>query len=230
MNEQLALGLQLQDSARFSNFVAGDNSELLECLEGLAPAPGGAQVFCWGKPGSGRSHLLQACCHRLSRQGAGTAYLALDDIEGLPTALLDGWEHQAVVCLDNIESLAARPAWQEAVFHLYNRLRDSGNSLVVSADCAPAHLPLALPDLKSRLGAGLVYQLRSLNEAQSLEALQLRADRRGFELPEETGRYLLKRVPRDLPALMTMLERLDAASLAARRRLTIPFVKTALDL
>ncbi|MGW8310551.1 MAG: HdaA/DnaA family protein, partial [Thiogranum sp.] len=57
-----------------------------------------------------------------------------------------------------------------------------------------------------------------------------RAEQRGFELPEDTGRYLLRRLPRDLPALMKLLERLDTASLAAQRKLTVPFVKSVLEL
>jgi len=102
--------------------------------------------------------------------------------------------------------------------------------LLVATRAAPSALPFDLPDLVSRLGAGLVYQLRPADEEYSLQALQLRAGQRGFELPDDTARYLLKRMPRDLPALMSLLERLDSASLVAQRRLTVPFVKSVLSL
>lgn len=229
MNDQLVLGLQLRDSARFSNFVAGNNRELLEQLQQLAALKNCGQLLCWGAPGTGKTHLLQAVCHQVTEEHHTAAYLSLDDITGLPPELLDGWENHALVCLDNIQAIAGQADWEEAVFHLYNRLRDRQHSLVVSASLAPAQLPLILPDLRTRLGAGLVYQMQGLNDEQSLEALQLRARLRGFELPEDTGRYLLKRMPRDLPALMRLLEQLDTASLVAQRRLTIPFTKTVLD-
>jgi len=230
MNDQLVLGLQLRDSARFSNFVAGNNQELLGQLQRLATVTGFGQLLCWGPPGTGKTHLLQAVCHQVTEHNCTAAYLSLDDSAGLPPELLEGWENHALVCLDNIQAIAGQADWEEAVFHLYNRLRDTQHSLIVSASLAPAQLPLSLPDLRSRLGAGLVYQLQPLTDEQSLEALQLRARLRGLELPNDTGRYLLKRVPRDLPALMELLEQLDAASLAAQRRLTIPFAKTVLDL
>ncbi len=230
MSNQLVLGLQLRDFARFSNFVAGNNQELLEQLQRLASLQDFDQIFCWGQTGSGKTHLLQAVCRQATDENHTAAYLSLEDVGGLSPALLDGWENHALVCLDNIHAIAGQADWEEAVFHLYNRLRDSRHSLVVSARLAPAQLSLALPDLRSRLGAGLVYQLQAPDEEQSLEALQLRARLRGFELPEDTARYLLKRVPRDLPALMKLLEQLDTASMAAQRRLTIPFTKTVLDL
>lgn len=230
MNDQLVLGLQLRDSARFSNFVAGNNQELLGQLQRLATLTSFGQLLCWGSPGTGKTHLLQAVCHQVTEQNRTAAYLSLDDSAGLPPELLEGWENHALVCLDNIQAIAGQADWEEAIFHLYNRLRDTQHSLIVSASLAPAQLPLSLPDLRSRLGAGLVYQLQPLTDEQSLEALQLRARLRGLELPDDTGRYLLKRMPRDLPALMALLEQLDAASLAAQRRLTIPFAKTVLDL
>ena len=230
MTDQLALGLQLRDSARFSNFVAGDNQELVGQLQRLATPATSGQMLCWGSPGTGKTHLLQAVCHQVGKHGHTAAYLSLDETTGFPPELLESWENHTLVCLDNIQAIAGQPSWEEAVFHLYNRLRDQRHSLVVSASLAPAQLPLTLPDLRSRLGAGLVYQLQALDDEHSLQALQLRAELRGFELPADTGRYLLKRLPRDLPALMGLLEQLDSASLAAQRRLTIPFTKTVLGL
>ena len=57
----------------------------------------------------------------------------------------------------------------------------------------------------------------------------MRAAYRGFDLPDEVGSYLFRRYPRDLEYLMHVLEALDVASLAAQRRLTVPFIKKVLD-
>jgi DnaA family protein len=73
-------------------------------------------------------------------------------------------------------------------------------------------------------------RLTWLDDTQRMQALQLRAREKGFDMPDETARYLLRRLPRDLPALFDLLERLDAASLAAQRKLTVPFVKSVLGL
>lgn len=230
MIEQLALGLRLRDTARFSNFVAGANRELLTRLQALASGGQAVTLYCWGAPGVGRTHLLQACAQQATDAGGSAAYVSLADHRALAPELLEGWERYALVCLDDCEAIAGEAAWEEALFHLYNRLQQASGSLVVAAGRSPGALGLALADLRSRLAAALVYQVQRLDEAQSLEALRLRARARGFALPEETARYLLRRVPRDLPALMAMLEALDGASLAAQRRLTVPFVKTVLGL
>jgi DnaA-homolog protein len=71
--------------------------------------------------------------------------------------------------------------------------------------------------------------LRELDDEGRIEALRLRAAQRGLELPYDTSEYLLKRVPRDLRSLFDILDELDEASLVAQRRLTIPFIREALE-
>ena len=56
-------------------------------------------------------------------------------------------------------------------------------------------------------------------------AFRGRAAQRGFELPEETLRYLQRRLPRDMRSMCELLDALDDAALAAQRRLTIPFIR-----
>jgi len=75
----------------------------------------------------------------------------------------------------------------------------------------------------------MVLQLRDLDDGQRRRAVQLRARSRGFEIPDDVAEYLLRRQRRDLPTLMRLVERLDHSTLAAKRRVTIPFVKTLLD-
>ena len=225
---QLTLGIRLRDSARFDSFLPGPNAEPLAALRALAEGQGESPLYCWGPAGSGRSHLLQAACQHAGARGRGAAYLPLAEHAALDPAMLEGLEAMPLVCLDDVQAVAGEAHWEEGLFHLFNRIRERGGALAVAADRAPAALPLALPDLRSRLEWGLVYALAPLDDAQRLAALQLRARRRGFELPDDTGRYLMRRVPRDMPALFELLDRLDEASLAAQRRLTVPFVKGVL--
>ena len=103
-----------------------------------------------------------------------------------------------------------------------------GGRLLASADSSPQNLPVSLPDLGSRLGWGPVYQLRPLTDQQKIEALTKHAARRGLDLPADSARYILHHAVRDMASLVRILERLDQASLAAQRRLTVPFIKTVL--
>lgn len=230
MNQQLPLGLQLQASARFSNFLAGPNDELIGQLMQTAKGTGEPFFLLWGGTGLGKSHLLQASCHLAADQGRAAAYVSLKDASNLSPELLEGWENYRLVCVDDIHLIAGKRHWEEALFNLYNRIREQRGSLIVSSISMPAGHAFSLPDLVSRLGWGLVYQLTLLDDEQRLAALQQRAGQRGCEMPAETGRYLLRRLPRDMPALFELLDRLDEASLVEKRKLTVPFVKSVLGL
>lgn len=217
---QLPLRIGLRDSATFANFHPGSNAAVTHTLQqGEEPF-----VYLWGASGSGKSHLLQALCHAATESGAVAIYLPLDG-EGVAPAMLEGLELMSLVCLDNLDAVAGDGMWEQALFHLYNRLRESGNRLIVAARSAPGALGIALPDLVSRLGWGPVFQLQVLSDGEKAAALQQRAANRGMQMPAEVAAYLMSRSARDMHALFALLERLDELSLAAQRKLTIPFVR-----
>jgi DnaA family protein len=222
---QLPLGIGLKDGATFENFYPAGNELVLQALQ----QGDDAMLYLWGAGGSGKSHLLQALCHATAAIGHSPVYLPLQELVSLSPALLEGLEQQALIAVDDIQVVAGLSQWEEGLFHLYNRVRDSGHRLVVSATSAPAGLALALPDLASRLGWGPVFQLSALTDMDKRLALQLRAHRRGLEMGDEVAGYLLRRCPRDMDSLFNLLNRLDQASLVAQRRLTIPFVRQLLD-
>ncbi len=227
---QLALGVSLQDDATFDNFHFATDQQAVQALKAFSQsALDEPYIYLWGSAGSGRSHLLQASCHELQQQSGLAFYLPLSEVVDYGPAVLEGLDDFDLVCLDDIEAIAGREDWELALFHLFNRLRDSGRKLLVSADQAPAQLPLQLADLASRLSWGLIYQLQGLSDEDKLAALKLRAKRRGFELTDEVAQYILHRSPRDMRELFVVLERLDRASLSAQRKVTIPFVKTEMN-
>lgn len=225
---QLPLGVKLRDEATFDNYFAGPNAAVVAAVEALAD-PQRTQpdtcIYLWGALGSGRSHLLQAACHRMAEVDGLAMYLPLDQVTEHGPALLDGMEQFDLLCLDQLDVLAGRADWEEALFHLYNRLRERDGRLLLAASAAPRALPFGLPDLASRLGWGLVFQLQPLDDEDKQNMLKLRAELRGLQLPDEVARYILSRGARGMVELFAALEQLDQASLQAQHRLTIPFVK-----
>ena len=227
--EQLPLGVRLRTASSFASFHAGDNAALIAALEMRAVSSQLPPLWIWSTPGAGRSHLLQAACARAGEQGRRAGYLPL--AAPWPTAaLLGGFESLDMVCLDDVDRIIGGADWQRALFALYNDLAERGGSLVLSADRPPQSLDIALPDLASRFAACIVWQLRPLGEFEQAEALQVRARALGIELNDETLQYLQRRLPRDLGVLCDALDRLDAAALAQQRRLTVPFVRSVLQL
>lgn len=229
---QLPLSVRLRDDATFANYYPGANAAALGYVERLCQAQDNwldGLLYLWGNLGVGRSHLLQAACLRLEQLGLPALYVPLAEVADYGPELLDNLDTFELVCLDDLNSVLGRPDWEEALFHLFNRLRDSGRRLLLAADCAPRELDIKLPDLKSRLSLSLIFQLHELSDEDKLRALQLRASRRGLQLSDEVGRFILNRGERSMSRLFELLEQLDQASLQAQRKLTIPFIKEVLS-
>jgi DnaA-homolog protein len=227
--QQLPLDIRLADHAVFSNFLPAGNELVIHELKAAATQAVLPMLWVWGLPESGRSHLLQACIAAADECGRRAAYVPLDRALALPVAALEGLGDLDVVGLDDVDGIAGNAAFEQAVFLLFEQLRQSGGRLVVTASAPPSEIPFHLPDLASRLKSGGVYRLQPLDDSGCLEALQIRARFRGFELPEDTGRYLLNRTARGAANLFRVLDTLDRAALVAQKRLTIPFVRSVLD-
>lgn len=226
--QQIPLEIRLADHAVFASFHPAGNEVLVHELRQSVSTRGRPMLWLWGPAQSGKSHLLQACAADASEHGLTAAYLPLGAVHGLPVGALDGLGALDLVCLDDVERTAGDPAWERALFGLFEALRQAGGRLVVSSEAPPGEPGFALPDLASRLKSGGVYRMQPLDDEARLAALQVRARFRGFELPDDTARFLLARLPRGTGELFTVLDQLDRAALVARKRLTIPFVRSVL--
>lgn len=225
---QLALDLQLADFALFATFHAGPNAALVQALERAALEPERAVHWLWGQRGSGRSHLLQAAVAAAGAAGYRCAWLPLASLDELHPAMLEGMGALDLVCIDDVDAVAGDSTWEQALFRVCDDLQLGQGRLLVSAGVAPGAAALQLPDLASRLAAGATWKLRALDDDELLLALQSRASWRGFDLSAAAGRYLLRRVTRSPHALFALLDRIDVAALAERRRVTVPFLRTVL--
>ncbi|WP_049721331.1 DnaA regulatory inactivator Hda [Gilvimarinus polysaccharolyticus] len=232
--QQLSLSVSLKDDATFDNYYApahSSNGQVIRALREQVEGQGEHFLYLWGASGVGLTHLLQASCHNAESRRLVVQYLPLHDMASFaPEALLEGLEELDMVCLDGLEAVAGHPAWERALFNLYNSLRDAGRLLLVAAAQNPRELNIALPDLRSRLQWGITLKVQPLNDADKQQALMRRARERGIELNEEVASYIVQRVPRDMTQLFCYLHKLDHASLAEQRKLTIPFVKKTLNL
>ena len=226
---QLPLGVRLPDRAVFASFLTARNREAVAHARRVAAAEAAGATWICGPASAGKTHLLQATCSQAA-ESRRSGYFPLAQLASLGVGVLEGLPQLQCVCLDDLEAIAGHLEWEKALFGLLRELEESGGALVMAARPPPALISWALPDLGSRCAAAAVLQLRALDEAEQQQALQLRARLRGFELPEETSRWLRRRFPRDMRRLYDLLDTLDEAALAAQRRLTVPFIREVLGL
>jgi len=230
MMKQLPLAIHLKDSATLADFNWENNPLLEQQIADTLAFSGERFLYLWGNPGCGKSQLLQACCFTLD-MGQTASYLPLSLLKPWGVDAIEGLDEQTLLCLDDIHCIAGDSAWEEALFHLYNRIKDNPASLlIITANQPPAQSGIQMPDLKSRLSACLVIQMHELSDQQKLHMLIERANHRGFEIPGHVSQFILNHCSRNMHDLADLLNTLDEASLAAQRKITIPFVKALLNL
>ncbi len=223
--EQLPLSVHLPDAASFDNFLAGPNAVIVDAVRALSAGDGGATLL-HGPRGCGKTHLLQASSREALRRRRRAAYVPLGSFTGEAPAVLEGFETCRLICLDDVDTALQDRAWAQAVLRLFDAVRAHGGQCLLSTAMPPDRFAIAdLPDLRTRLSACASFPLRALTEADHAVLLRARAQRLGMELPNETIHWMLAHLPRDTDSLLRALTRIDAASLAARKRPTLPFVQ-----
>lgn len=217
--DQLVLDLTPTPLPGFDNFLAKRNREIISALTDTA---GERFIYLWGEPGCGKTHLLQAWIAHAERTGRASIYLD-GKVEHLP----DFAREASFIAVDHVDDLA--PDDQITLFSIYNSLKESGEGRLLMAGRLP---PMRLPvrdDLRTRLGWGLVFQVKALSDQDKLAALKQHAAERQLSIPDDVFRYLLTHWRRDLGSLLGVLDTLDRYSLALQRPITVPLVKTLLQ-
>jgi DnaA family protein len=230
---QLALNMRLRDAATFSTYYSGPNSEPLKTLTSLVHGSSHLgkihQIYLWGAPATGKSHLLQALCHESSLHETSSIYLPLGTLVSTAPQILENMGRVTLICVDDVDAVIGDHGWEMGLFNMINTVREAGCILVITSRQNPTYFTTLLPDLLSRLLWGPVYKLQMLDDPGKLNALQAHARQRGISLSDEVSRYMLNHCRRDLVSLLAMLDRLDAISLATQRKITVPFIKIYLD-
>ena len=209
---QLLLDIRPPSRPELARFVVGRNVELMAQLEAMLDRRAAERmVYVWGTPGSGKSFLLAAWAHACEARGLSV------DTTGQRAA-------QAVVA-DEVERW--NEVQQRAGFAAFNRVREAGGLWLAAGSMAPAELPL-MPELKTRFGWGLVFQLHGLDDAEKRAALAQHAETLGFRLEPQVADYLLNHTARDMQSLLRVLEALDHFGLETRRPITLPLLRQLL--
>ncbi len=209
----------------FASFITGENQELLSLLNAISRKEESHRLYLWGASGTGKTHLLQAACKQASETDLHVAYIPLKQITDISSEILHDLGELDLVCVDDLECVVGQIEWQQGLTWLYNELRDNEHSMIISGNMSPANIVLDIDDLKSRLAWDQVVKIKSPDDELKVQILKQKANARSFELADDVAEYLIRRVDRDLGSLMKVLDKIDHDSLAAKRKITIPFVK-----
>jgi DnaA family protein len=226
LGPQLPLALRAPPDQRLERYLRAPEG-LLEQLRALASGDMVDALYLQGAAATGKTHLLLGSCTLATSLGKQAAYLPLGNVRGRLRVASEGLDAD-LVAVDDVDAIAGHREDEVALFDLHNRLRDAGRSLLYAAPAGPDALPLVLPDLRSRLSQCTRWSLPVLDDGARAELLRQRAAARGLDFDDAALDWMLRRCSRDLGTLTALFERLDRASLAAQRRLTVPFLRQVL--
>ena len=230
---QLLLDFPVGAAKALTSFVPGSNAEVLQRLQRCSTDDGFVCMWLYGTSGTGKTHLLQGTCRHASHLGVAAAYLPGSLAESDPVAglqALRGLGAYGLVALDDLDCWLGLPGAEELVFEVYQSLYDRQAALIIASGASPNDAPFVLDDLASRLRAASCYRLHELDDPGKEQLLASVARERGFELPVEVTRFLLRRGERDVAALLHSFAQIEHAALTDQRRLTVPLVKRVLGL
>lgn len=225
--KQMALDIGLASQPSFSNFFAGPNEAAIRHLELWAADPLSSPMptYIWGEPGSGKTHLLKAFSEILHEQGGRVGWMDASTLEA--PEFDESW---VAVILDECHLYNA--VQQQGAFNWFVNAMSSADGhprcVLAAGDLPPADLALR-EDLRTRLGWGLVFELRSLTDKERRAVLRREADARGIFLSEDAMDFMLNRFSRDLGSLMQLLDKLDSYALQTKRAITVPLIKSMLE-
>jgi chromosomal replication initiation ATPase DnaA len=196
--------------------VTGCNAEAVAWLDRWPewPAPG---LVIHGPPGCGKTHLAHVWRARTGAALVAAEALATTD----PVALMAG--SRCCVVED-----ADRGVDERALLHLYNLAAELSGYLLITAGRPPSRWDLSLADLRSRLTAAPAVVVKAPDDAlMSAVLAKLFADRQ-IQVGQDVIDFLLVRLERSFDAARRAVAVIDAAALAAHRRITVPLVRDQL--
>ncbi len=203
MTQQLALDFGPPPAPTLDNFIVGDNGALLACLQGLrtwrGPVNAHRFVYLWGASGVGKTHLLRAFKAALTQ--APPSVQTLDDVEGLDAAA------------------------QQSAFTQWIEAQGDPEHIILAAGRWPPRDLFLREDLRTRIGAALVFEVRAPSDAAKIAALKSASWQRGFILGDAIAQKLLDLLPRDLGSLAAAIAALDRFSLERKRPITLPLLR-----
>lgn len=232
-------GLILNPKYTFENFVVGPSNRFTHaaCLS-IAESPAKAYnpLFIYGRVGLGKTHLMQAICHRIKEQNPSSRFYYTpsekftNDLIGAiqhrsTQAFRDKFRHVDVLLIDDIHFIANKEATQEEFFHTFNALYDNHKQIIISSDRPPKEIQKLEERLVSRFGWGLVTDIQPPDMETREAILRKKIENESVTIPDDAIRFIAETIKTNIRELEGALVRVIAYSLLDEKKITLEMVK-----
>ncbi|MBV1836254.1 chromosomal replication initiator DnaA [Acetobacter estunensis] len=164
------------------------------------------RLLLWGGAGCGKTHMLSlwATCHNA---------LLVDMAQGQMPDIMEIVEHQPPALA--LDSVVVNECDELPLLRLINLSRERRMPLLMASRLPPSRWQVSLPDLNSRLRATMAVEIMAAEDVL-LERLMFRLlAERQLTVSHRLTEWLLQRLPREAAAVLELVERIDALTLAS---------------
>lgn len=223
MPKQQLLDL-FNQSYEFTSFIAAGNEIIVASLQDFAHQ----FTHIYGEPLSGKTHLLKAWVNLANQRYSQAIYIDGSAASSSDLLTLVNESIHRFIAVDNIDKLAA--STQIQLFDIFNHIKLNGShAYLLTSSALNLNVASTLrDDLKTRIYSGMVFGLKSLNDCELLQALNIYTKREGIKFGEAELKYILTYATRNLGELIALINRVGQTSLIMKKNITIPLIKTCM--
>ena len=218
--QQLTFPWSKHKTVSFNDFFfESSNNEIRMALES------NEDLVMYGVKDAGKSFLLQSVCNFYSSKQESSVYIPIHEAINYETDFIDSLEGLDVICIDDIELVAANEKWELAIFNLINSCLISNCRLIFSSSVNPSSIEFKLDDLSSRIKKIDHIELYPISDANLPEAIRFVSHLRSINLGDKEINYLVTYSKRNISNLIEIINKLDQLSMELKRKITIPLIK-----
>jgi chromosomal replication initiator protein len=241
------VGSPLDRRLSFGSFLVGQSNAFAHAAAmqvGRAPAsekPIYNPLYIHSSVGLGKTHLCQALAHAMEETGRRIVYLTAERfmygfVAALKSQTAIAFKEKLraidVLVIDDVQFLTGKSIQQEFC-HTLNALIDAGKQVIVAADRPPCDLEAVEDRMRSRLQAGLVVEMGSLDEMLRVRILeariaQARTHLPTFEVRPEVVTWLARQLTANGRDLEGAVNRMLAHATLSGAPLDLPTAETAI--
>src|SRR3990167_2810437 len=206
----------------FENFIVGKNNDLAHAAcQAVAANPGHAYnpLFIYGGVGLGKTHLLQAIGHELSKKIDKILYVSCEKFtndyvqavrNGQAKDFKDHYRNVDLLLIDDIHFMGGKDGTQEEFFHTFNELHQTNKQIVISSDRPPKAIPALEKRLLSRFEWGMIADISSPDVETRIAILETKCREKNYKLDKEILSYIANNITNNIRELEGALNRLIA--------------------
>ncbi len=243
--KKLNVDPQLNPDYNFNNFVEGSCNRLARSAGiTIVQAPGKTAfnpLFIYGGSGLGKTHLAQAIGIEVKRLSPEKIVLYVNAVK-FQTQFVDAYfKHNNindflhfyqsidVLILDDVHEFAGKEKTQDAFFHIFNHLHQTGKQLILTSDQAPADLQGLEKRLLSRFKWGLSAELTVPDFETRVAILKKKVYNDGIVVPTDVLEYIASNITQNIRELEGALISMLAQSTLNGKQLTIELASEMIE-